>query len=128
AQAMNEQSLFVEALEKQDPAERAAFLDQMCAGDPALRQRLERLLQRHEQDDSFLKSPTAAWAGIAQMIRERPGTVIGPYKLLQQIGEGGMGIVFMAEQEQPVRRKVALKIIKPGMDSRQVVARFEAER
>jgi len=125
---MNEQSLFVEALEKQDPAERAAFLDQMCAGDPALRQRLERLLQRHEQDDSFLKSPTAAWAGIAEMIRERPGTVIGPYKLLQQIGEGGMGIVFMAEQEQPVRRKVALKIIKPGMDSRQVVARFEAER
>jgi serine/threonine protein kinase/tetratricopeptide (TPR) repeat protein len=125
---MNEQALFIEALEKHDPAERAAFLDQMCAGDPALRQRLERLLQHHQQADSFLESPTLAWAALAELIRERPGTVIGPYKLLQQIGEGGMGIVFMAEQQQPVRRKVALKIIKPGMDSSQVVARFEAER
>jgi serine/threonine protein kinase len=125
---MNEQSLFIEALEKQDSAERAAFLDQRCAGDPVLRQRLERLLQRHQQADSFLETPTSAWAAISELMRERPGTVIGPYKLLQQIGEGGMGTVFMAEQEQPVRRKVALKIIKPGMDSRQVVARFEAER
>ncbi len=66
--------------------------------------------------------------GIDQPIREAPGTVIGPYKLLEQIGEGGMGIVYMAEQTQPVRRKVALKIIKPGMDTRQVIARFEAER
>ena len=126
---MNEQSLFIAALEKHDPAERAAFLDQMCAGDPALRQRLERLLQHHHQQaESFLQSPTGAWAAVAELNCERPGTVIGPYKLLQQIGEGGMGVVFMAEQEQPVRRKVALKIIKPGMDTRQVVARFEAER
>src|SRR5579884_3627869 len=62
------------------------------------------------------------------MIVERPGTVIGPYKLMEQIGEGGMGLVFVAEQQQPVRRKVALKVIKPGMDTRQVIARFEAER
>jgi serine/threonine protein kinase len=61
-------------------------------------------------------------------LAERPGTVIGPYKLLEQIGEGGFGIVFMAEQQHPVRRKVALKVVKPGMDTRQVVARFEAER
>src|SRR5204863_9102097 len=62
------------------------------------------------------------------LVTEQPGTVIGPYKLLQQIGEGGMGTVFMAEQTQPVHRKVALKVVKPGMDSRQVIARFEAER
>src|SRR5204863_1257845 len=61
-------------------------------------------------------------------VSERPGTLIGPYKLREQIGEGGMGLVFVAEQQQPVRRKVALKLIKPGMDSRQVIARFEAER
>jgi hypothetical protein len=125
---MNEQSLFIEALEKRDPAERAAFLDQRCAGDPALRQRLERLLQSHERDDGFLKSPTAAWAAVAELVPERPGTVIGPYTLMEQIGEGGMGLVFVAEQQHPVRRRVALKIIKPGMDAHQVIARFEAER
>src|SRR5262249_20134996 len=70
------------------------------------------------------KAPT----GVYESLSERPGTVIGPYKLLQQIGEGGMGVVFMAEQTQPVQRKVALKIIKPGMDSSRVIARFEAER
>jgi serine/threonine protein kinase/tetratricopeptide (TPR) repeat protein len=125
---MNEQSIFIQALQKHDPAERAAFLDQMCAGDAALRQRLERLLQYHEQSDGFLKTPTVPWAAIAELIPERPGAVIGPYKLMEQIGEGGMGLVFVAEQQQPVRRRVALKIIKPGMDSRHVIARFEAER
>src|SRR5207237_2439612 len=73
-------------------------------------------------------TPVADEAVAAVPLRERPGTVIGPYKLLQQIGEGGMGTVFMAEQTQPVQRKVALKVIKAGMDSRQVIARFEAER
>src|SRR5437762_5684624 len=117
---MQEQTLFIEALDKQDPAERAAFLDRVCAGDPALRQRLERLLQRHQQADSFLESPAAAPVGtVDQPLTERSGTLIGPYKLLQQIGEGGMGVVYMAEQQQPIRRRVALKIIKPGMDSRQ---------
>jgi serine/threonine protein kinase/tetratricopeptide (TPR) repeat protein len=125
---MDEQSLFIEALEKHDPAERAAFLDQRCAGDSALRQRLERLLQHHRHADDFLESPTAVWTAVAALIEERPGSVIGPYKLMEQIGEGGMGLVFVAEQQQPIRRKVALKVIKPGMDSRQVVARFEAER
>ncbi|HVC92560.1 MAG TPA: serine/threonine-protein kinase, partial [Pirellulales bacterium] len=127
--AVQEQSLFIEALEKEDPTQRAAFLDQVCAGDPALRQRIERLLERHQQADSFLESPAAAPAAtVDRAIAERPGATIGPYKLLEQIGEGGFGVVFMAEQQQPVRRKVALKVLKPGMDTRQVVARFEAER
>jgi serine/threonine protein kinase len=126
---MQEQSIFVEALDKEEPAEQAAFLNRVCASDPALRQRIERLLQRHQQADSFLESPAAALAGtVDEPPTERPGAVIGPYKLLQQIGEGGMGVVYMAEQQQPVRRKVALKIIKPGLDSKQVIARFEAER
>src|SRR5260370_26969059 len=126
---MQEQSIFIEALEKEDPAERAAFLEQACASDPGLRQRIERLLKRHQQADSFLESPAAALVATAlEPLREGPGTVIGPYKLLEQIGEGGFGLVFMAEQQQPLRRKVALKIIKPGMDTRQVIAPFESDR
>jgi WD40 repeat protein/serine/threonine protein kinase len=126
---MHEQSIFVEALDKEEPGERAAFLEQACAGNPGLRQRIERLLQRHQQADSLLDSPAAALAATLDVpLAERPGTMIGPYKLLQQIGEGGMGVVFMAEQEQPVRRRVALKIVKSGPDTAQVIARFEAER
>jgi serine/threonine protein kinase len=124
---MQEQSLFIEALERDDPAERAAFLDQACAGDPALRQRIERLLKRHEQGQSSLEAPALA-ATADEPVTQQSGTLIGPYKLLEQIGEGGMGTVFMAEQKVPVRRMVALKIIKQGMDSAQVIARFEAER
>jgi serine/threonine protein kinase/WD40 repeat protein len=140
---MQEQSLFIEALEIEDPTKRTAFLDRACATDPILRQRLERLLQRHGQADSFLESPAANLpcppptrgvsgegeiSTIDNTIVERPGAIIGPYKVMEQIGEGGMGLVFVAEQQYPVRRKVALKLIKPGMDSRQVIARFEAER
>jgi serine/threonine protein kinase/Flp pilus assembly protein TadD len=127
---MQEQTIFIEALEQEDPAARAAFLDRACAGDAALRERIDRLLQRHAQADSFLQSSvTAAHAAPAELTaREGPGTLIGPYKLLQQIGEGGMGTVFLAEQQDPVKRLVALKLIKPGMDSRQVIGRFEQER
>jgi eukaryotic-like serine/threonine-protein kinase len=126
---MREQSIFIEALEKYDPADRAAFLDEVCGGDTALRQRIERLLRRDQQADSLLDSPTVAHiATIDEPVTERPGTVIGPYKLLEQIGEGGFGVVFMAEQIEPIRRKVALKVLKAGMDTRQVIARFEAER
>src|SRR6185369_14521136 len=126
---MQEQSIFIEALEKEDPAERRAFLERACAGDLALRERVERLLQYHEQIGSFLQpADLRACVTVDEPVGECPGTIIGPYKLLEQIGEGGFGVVFMAEQTQPVRRKVALKILKPGMDSRQVVARFEAER
>src|SRR5262245_29722282 len=112
---MSERAIFIAALEKDDPAERAAFLDQACADNPPLRQRIERLLKAHEPADSFLehRPPGLGVTVDEPPIAERAGTVIGPYKLLQQIGEGGMGVVYMAEQEQPVRRKVALKIIKP---------------
>src|SRR5579871_6972645 len=121
--------------------ERAAYLDQACGGDTELRRRVEALLQAHDNAGSFLNRPavpasgttdTAAgqWIDPADVPRpsEGPGSRIGPYKLMEQIGEGGMGLVFVAEQQQPVRRRVALKIIKPGMDSQQVIARFEAER
>ncbi len=92
--------------------------------------RVEALLHAHEQPDSFLEAPGGNLLHTIDepAIHERPGTLIGPYKLLELIGEGGMGLVFVAEQQMPVRRRVALKIIKPGMDSRQVIARFEAER
>jgi eukaryotic-like serine/threonine-protein kinase len=122
------ESLFASVLAK--PAEeRAAYLDQACAGDPDLRLRVEALLKADAEaaGQSFLTEPYRGLSA-AQPASEKPGTRIGPYKLLQQIGEGGMGVVYMAEQEQPVRRRVALKIIKPGMDSTQVIARFEAER
>src|SRR5215831_12425141 len=127
---MNERSIFAEALDIPDPAERAAYLDRACERQPGLRQHLDELLAAQEDLGSFLARPAVVPEGATSNspVREGPGSKIGPYKLLQQIGEGGMGIVYMAEQEQPVRRKVALKIIKPGMDSQQVIVRFEAER
>ena len=110
--------------------DRAGYLDLACGADAELRQRVEQFLDAQADIGSFLESPAAAplIATVDDPISERPGTVIGPYKLLEQIGEGGFGIVFMAEQQHPVRRKVALKVLKPGMDTRHVVARFEAER
>jgi WD40 repeat protein/serine/threonine protein kinase len=126
---MNERSLFLAAIEINDDAARAAFLDQACAGDAALRQRLEVLLQEHARPGSLLAHPSPLAVTVDDApLSERPGTMIGPYKLMEQIGEGGMGLVFVAEQQRPVRRKVALKVIKPGMDTREVIARFEAER
>jgi serine/threonine protein kinase/tetratricopeptide (TPR) repeat protein len=127
---MNERDIFIEALQRPDRAERRVYLDEACGTDLALRRGVEALLQKHANAGSFLESPAQALADTVDepAMTERPGTVIGPYKLLEQIGEGGMGLVFVAEQQQPVRRKVALKVIKPGMDTRQVVARFEAER
>ncbi|HVC98719.1 MAG TPA: serine/threonine-protein kinase, partial [Pirellulales bacterium] len=123
--------IFLHALELGSSEERRRCLDAACAGDDLLRAEVEALLAAANQAGSFLESPAVAPALVATVerpIAERPGTMIGPYKLLEQIGEGGFGIVFMAEQQQPVRRKVALKVLKPGMDTRQVVARFEAER
>jgi len=121
--------IFSEAVELTSAAERAAYLDRACGGDGALRCRVEGLLGVHGQADGFLESPAAPPTITAAPTQtEDAGTVIGPYKLLEQIGEGGMGVVYMAEQTHPMRRKVALKIIKPGMDTKQVIARFEAER
>src|SRR5262249_36441551 len=138
-------TLFAEALEFASPAERAAYLDRACGNDEALRRHLETLLEAHAQVGRFL-DPGAAAAGASssaagkeiaeaavdnptswgKAVTESPGVIIGPYKLLEQIGEGGFGVVFLAEQTQPVRRKVALKVLKPGIDTRQVIARFRA--
>jgi len=121
--------IFSEAVELTSAAERAAYLDRACGGDPALRCRVEGLLGVHGQADGFLESPAAPPTITAAPTQtEDAGTVIGLYKLMEPIGEGGMGVVYVAEQSKPVRRKVALKIIKPGMDTKQVIARFEAER
>jgi serine/threonine protein kinase/tetratricopeptide (TPR) repeat protein len=126
---MNERAIFEAALDRKDPEERAAYLNEACGADQRLREQIEGLLKAHEMLGSFLAPPpTAPVATVDEPIHEGEGTVIGPYKLLEQIGEGGFGVVYMAEQTEPVRRKVALKVLKPGMDTRQVVARFEAER
>src|SRR5262249_38506256 len=122
---------------------RGAYLEEACGPDQALRRRVEALLLAHDRAGSFLEAPavdapgTGAYAPPGERpppmnhqpaARERAGAALGPYKLLQQIGEGGMGSVWMAEQTQPVQRKVAVKLVKAGMDSRSVLARFEAER
>ncbi len=127
---MRERDIFIEALSV-EPSKRPMVLDRACCGDPALRAKVDCLLVAHERQESFILDRPPAGLGVTvdqPLLSERPGTVIGPYKLLQQIGEGGMGVVFMAEQSVPIQRTVALKIIKPGMDTRQVIARFEAER
>jgi serine/threonine protein kinase/Tfp pilus assembly protein PilF len=122
-------AVFCEALDRKTPQDQAAYLAQACQGKPELRDRVEALLRAHAEASGFLQEPSGNPAATTdEPIREGPGTVVGPYKLLEQIGEGGFGVVFMAEQTHPVRRKVALKVLKPGMDTRQVVARFEAER
>ena len=131
---MRERDLFIEALQKTDPVDRIAYLDAACAGDEVLRGRVLQLLAQHEKNESFLLDAPAPplhvplGATIDQPTTESPGTVIGPYKLIEQIGEGGMGTVWMAQQTEPVKRLVAVKLIKAGMDSKQVIARFEAER
>src|SRR5947208_484086 len=146
-------TIFSEALVRPGGPERAAYLDEACRGDAGLRAQVETLLDDHERIGRFLGTSSGSIPSaeqgpedlrVGEIMRaetpdtcgpagprpgaEGPGATIGPYKLLQQIGEGGMGTVYMAEQTRPVRRKVALKVIKPGMDSRQVIARFEAER
>ncbi len=127
---LDEERIFHIARRLADSDAQADYLDQICAGDQALRERVEALLEAHDQAEAFLKSrqPEPAATVPSTPLTERPGTMIGRYRLMEQIGEGGMGTVFVAEQERPIRRKVAIKVIKPGMDSRDVVARFEAER
>src|SRR5437660_5818272 len=121
-------AIFLEALDCKGADELTRFLAHACGSDAALRTRVEELMRAHRDAGAFLGGGEKQGATCDQPIAERTGTVIGPYKLLQQIGDGGMGVVFMAEQTRPVQRKVALKVIKPGMDSRQSIARFEAER
>jgi serine/threonine protein kinase len=120
--------IFLEAVEHHEPSLWPDFVREAAAGDPVLVERVEGLLKAHGQSNSLLDGERLLATVDISPPRERPGTFIGPYKLLEQIGEGGMGLVYVAEQEHPIKRRVALKIIKPGMDSKQVVARFEAER
>src|SRR5688572_31518290 len=123
-------SIFDEAAELDDAGERAAFLQQACGDDAELRGKIVDLLRAHKQPGGFLDAPVpgAAQKTISAPLTEKPGDRIGRYKLLEQIGEGGCGTVYMAEQEEPVRRQVALKVIKLGMDTKSVIGRFEAER
>ena len=127
--------IFVRAIEADSPTERLALLESAFAAEPDLRTPVEALLRAHDAAGSFLGSspsvtvePASPTIQMARPSAEAPGTSIGPFKLLQEIGAGGMGTVYMADQEKPVRRRVALKVIKAGMDTNQVVARFEAER
>jgi serine/threonine protein kinase len=135
-------AVFDHALEISSPAERTAYLEQVCADDPELGQKVASLLRAHEEAGSFMDKPAIpvpatrvvpltvddqSWT-CPPPSSEGLGARIGLYTLVEQLGEGGMGAVYLAEQEQPIRRQVALKIIKPGMDSAQIVARFEAER
>jgi WD40 repeat protein/serine/threonine protein kinase len=147
---MSERDLFIAALQKDDPTERAAYLSAVCGSDVDLRRRIERLLRLHADAGNFLEQPAVAPgetvdppggspkepAPIAMertrdeqsLLGEKVGTSIGPYKLIQKLGEGGMGVVWVAQQTEPVKRRVALKIIKPGMDSARILHRFQAER
>jgi eukaryotic-like serine/threonine-protein kinase len=125
---LSEEAIFHGARRIEDRDVRAAYLDQVSGSDPTLRRRVDQLLRACEREASFLEVPACNATVDIAVSAERPGTVIGPYKLMEQIGEGGMGVVYVDEQTRPVRRKVALKIIKPGMDTKQVIARFEAER
>src|SRR6266567_760325 len=118
--------LFSQALERKSPAELENFLAEACKYQPELRSQVESLLRAHEQAGDFLGQTMQLPPTVFEP--EPVGTIIGRYKLLEKIGEGGFGVVYMAEQQEPVQRKVALKIIKPGMDTREVIARFEAER
>jgi serine/threonine protein kinase/lipopolysaccharide biosynthesis regulator YciM len=128
--AIGVDEVYFAALERDEPGARAAYLDEACGNDAGLRRRVERLLAARSERGSFLESPapgaTLEFGSVA--LSEGPGAVLGPYKILEAIGEGGMGTVYMAEQVEPVRRRVALKLIKAGMNSRQILARFGAER
>src|SRR5262249_7423745 len=122
-------SIFLTAVENHPPEEWPQVVARECGDDSALRRRVENLLRAHQEADSVLdSSDDQAQATIVTPAMIDSGATIGPYKLLQLIGEGGMGTVYMAEQTEPVQRKVALKLIKSGLDSRDVIARFEAER
>src|SRR5262245_30171095 len=113
-------AIFYEALDRGSPEQLGDYLEAACGGDAELRRRVENLLRAHRDAGNFLGGSSSPEGTVERSsIPEVPGTVIGPYKLLEQIGEGGFGVVFMAEQQQPVHRRVAIKVIKPGMDTRQ---------
>jgi serine/threonine protein kinase len=125
----DEKTIFNAARRIESAEARRLYVAQACGEDRALHARVEALLRVYDEDATFLRPPAEKLrADLEPSAAESPGTVIGPYTLVRQIGQGGMGVVFLAQQAEPVRRQVALKIIRPGMDSAQVIARFEAER
>jgi len=128
SQKLDEAEIFSQARRLAAPAQRDDFLRQACADDSELESSVRRMLAAYDEQPSFLATPAAFTTVARQAPEAEIGSQIGNYKLLELIGEGGMGLVYMAEQQRPVRRLVALKLIKPGMDSKQVIARFEAER
>lgn len=123
-------ALFANALEKTTAQEREAYLDAACRDDATLRSKVEALLEAYQEANDIPDTPIVASEVSLEDtgVTEKSGMVIGRYKLLERIGERGMAVVYMAEQQEPIHRKVALKIIKLGMDTKQVIARFEAER
>ena len=127
---IDEEAIFDVARRIDSREARADYLKQVCGNDFAMIERLKVLLEFHDKEPEFLESPPSRIAATVDRppVIEQVGSTIGPYKLREQIGEGGFGVVFVAEQLEPVRRKVALKIIKPGMDTKEIIARFEAER
>ncbi len=125
---LDEEAIFTVARAIASSEATAIYLQQVCGDDRDLRDRVSALLRVHEEQPEFLESPAASINAVETSHTEAVGSFIGSYKLLQELGEGGMGVVFVAEQKDPVQRHVALKLIRPGMDSRQVIARFEAER
>ena len=128
AQAADAKSIFLNAAERPAGPERDAYLAAACGPDAALRREVDELLAHHDRAGSFLKTPTLAPTIDNPAPAAAAGATIGPYKLVEPIGEGGMGQVWLAQQQEPVRRLVALKVVKAGMDTDQVLARFEAER
>ena len=126
--SQDEERIFLAALEIRSAQLRADYVAEACADDNRLHRRVQALLARHDETAGVLDAPPLGINGDGTDAGEKPGTVIGRYTLVEQIGEGGFGVVYLAEQQQPVKRKVALKLIKPGMDTREVIARFEAER
>src|SRR5205823_6375567 len=126
-QSNREKEIFEQALDIESAEERLGYVKGACGEDAVLLRRVEALLHADQTGESFLPETPQA-PGTIVLVMEKPGDRIGRYKLLQEIGEGGCGVVYMAEQSEPVRRRVALKVIKLGMDTKQVIARFEAER
>ncbi|MEQ1831264.1 MAG: serine/threonine-protein kinase, partial [Pirellula sp.] len=125
---MQLKQIFLTAVENHSPDDWGAYLEQACGDDRQLRERVSALLEAHTQQNPLFDDAGVFAVQASERLFERPGMMIGPFRILEEIGEGGFGVIFLCEQIEPIRRRVAVKVLKPGLDSRQVVARFEAER